>query len=112
MELKEFITQTILDVAGGIRDAKEKLPNNYSGWKPQSERQHYEEQEKQIDISFALTIGETSSAGNKSGLSVIFATIGAGVKTETGQTSQETNKVSFTIPIVVPIVSGDIVKRD
>lgn len=119
MELNEFISETILQIASGIKNAQDKTkdldvivnPNKTIGqngefWVPRlknidSYNIERRVQSIEMDISLTVTEKDTESIGGGIGISVL------GIKADSTGTKESStqNRVKFTIPICLPTQS-------
>lgn len=98
MELKEFVTKTILDIVDGVRDAQ-RTDSTGAGI-------GYDRGELMRDagfIEFDVAVTETQGEKNGRGISVSapgIAKLGLGTSENTGTTKE--NRVRFKVPIFYP----------
>lgn len=118
MELKEFIKETLVQIAQGVREAQEELKEQGTIINP--ELSHAPSGEKimvqgrpymlqQVDFTVALTLSESGSS--KKGISVSFASIlAAGGNTNNDSRNEATNTIKFKVPIVLPPLASNAKK--
>ena len=120
MELKDYVSETLVQIAEGIISAKEKLdgkdviinPNPTFGsngefWIGKNQEHGVVERRVQmIEMNIATTVTESTegNGGAKVGIGVL--NIGTGIK-ESGE-QKNVNSVKFAIPICLP--STDVLK--
>lgn len=121
MELKDFISQTLVQIAEGISEANEQLkssdaivnpPNvlisNGSG----SDRltygrikvaDDYESDSKQVQkIDFDVSVTATQGTETKGGIKIGISSIGLGSEGKSGNERQASNRIKFVVPMVLP----------
>lgn len=112
MEIKDFISNAISEIVAGIEKAADDLKNkgvlinpivDLNGFVNTSETATRSGRKvQQIEMSIAVTIGDSVNSGGKIGLNVL----GFGADLETGNNIQTNNSVSsikFYIPIAFPV---------
>ena len=103
MELQEFITQTIREIVDGVIEAQTLLPESHTDLKL---RPNATVARKTLNVHFDIEVAQTESKEGKGGIAVALPFINAGG--EKDRTSEEStrNKISFDIPVSLPIVCG------
>jgi hypothetical protein len=113
MILKDFVSQALQDIVGGVRDAQSKteagtvVPSNITnkmyavdaGIAP-----------LQV-IEFEVTVRADEKSGRESNLSVVSAVFGAGIKGETGKTDGHAATLKFRVPVRLPESSKENSKK-
>ena len=107
MELRTFIKETLKDVLGGIHDAQEEIEHgevvprlNEEGWKGlETGLTSFQA------IDFEVSVNAVEKEGSEAKLSVVAAVIGGHVKGDSSNVAEHTAKLSFKIPIKLPISS-------
>lgn len=121
MELKEYISESLVQICEGISLAKEKLKDKDVIINPastfhsdgqfwigkQQEHGSVERWVQMIDMEITTTVVETAEGDGGAKINVGVLNIGGGLK-ETGS-EQNTNTISFSIPVCLP--STQIVKK-
>ena len=112
MDLKEFITETLVQITEGVQSAQEKIKNtgcliNPEGFHQGENLKHgyngkYRHVQK-VKMSIAVNVIENSET--KAGLGVVTTILSAGLSNKAGETNTSTNKVEFDIPISLPIMN-------
>ncbi len=94
MELKEFIKQTLIDVADGVREAgihnKKIAPELFNNSIMPSKKHAF------IDFDIAVTATEGSSNAKGAGIKVLSANIGG--KKENKDEKTSVTRIKFSVP--------------
>ena len=106
MEIKEFVTEVIVQIRDGIKDAEEKtgsniLPtDNYEDGRVITTR-NCGDYSPVANLVFELSIVDNKKDGKSGGIGVFLGNVGIGAKgnEETEQTSL--SKIKFNIPILL-----------
>jgi hypothetical protein len=100
MELRNFISKTILDIVGGVADAQKELP---LGCVIPSTANTFQSVETGISdiqaVEFEVTVRADERAGSEAKLNVVAAVIGGGVKGESGKSGGHVATLKFRVPI-------------
>ena len=114
MELKEYVSQTIVQITEGILDAMEKLGDKDVIINPDStfhsdgkfwigknnERGPVERWVQSIEMNISTTVSESSEGKGGAKVSIGVLNIGAGIKDRGAE--QSANTVKFSIPVCFP----------
>lgn len=111
MELKDFIEQSVSDIAEATQSLKKKYNNGYEepGFEqnPISPIQatHLNKDDHSIYFDIAVTTSEngTAKAGSKIGISVL----GAKINGEKGFTNENCSRIKFAIPFYPEYIKKD-----
>ena len=116
IELRKFISQALIEIAGGVKDAQEPVAKMHgqiaphdmddSGHERAASRVRFSLNRPVQVVEFDVAVTVTDETGGKAGLGVMggFVTIGASGTTK--DSSQVVNRIKFTVPMVLP-VSGE-----
>ncbi|PHR68282.1 hypothetical protein [Alcanivorax sp.] len=107
MELREFISQTLVDIQGGVNDAIHKakageIPGAINPvWGGAKEAGREDIQVVSFDI--AVAVSESTDSGVKGGIKVM----GIGVDGDTTEFKENshTSRIQFTVPVLLPVHS-------
>ncbi len=110
MELKEFISNTLIQIVDGVKEAKEKCEDGKNinpkiskiglDLNKRSTKTDDFKIVQHVSFDVALTVEETE--GNKEGVGVFVAAVGLGKQnTETTQSSS-VSRIKFEVPITLP----------
>ncbi len=111
MDLKEFITETLVQITNGVVNAQELIKDTGAYINPEGRHSGenlqtgYDGQFRHIQkvkISVAVSVIENSE--NKAGISVL-SVISAGFSSKISDINSVTNRIEFEIPISVPIMN-------
>lgn len=115
MELKDFISETIYQIATGVKESMKKCkdldiivnPNisivsDNDAYIPQDPSRHEicrRIMPIEMDVSVAISKSSENSAGGKIGISVF----GVGGSTKDTDNTMNTNRIKFTVPVSLPV---------
>lgn len=115
MELKQFITEVLTQIAEGTMDAAEafsknggiinpELLANYQGDMPTARVKGFSHDPRNIicSVDFSVTLSEETSKDKHSGIGVQFGNVGLGRKRITGKNESSLTRIEFSIPCVLP----------
>ncbi|MDE2463251.1 MAG: hypothetical protein KGO02_06020 [Alphaproteobacteria bacterium] len=104
MDLRDFISTALLDIIAGVTDAQAKTAK---GIIVPTVRQSYKSIETGISeftsVEFEVTVKSGKRAGSEAKLSVVAAVVGGGVKGESGSSTGYAGKLTFRVPIRLPV---------
>jgi hypothetical protein len=110
MELKEFISNTLIQIVDGVKEAKEKceVGNNINpkisriggDISKRSTRTDDFKVVQHVSFDVALTVEETE--GSKEGVGVFIAAIGLGKENAESTQSSSVSRIKFEVPITLP----------
>ena len=104
MELRNFISQALLDVIGGVQDAQSK--SDTGSVVPAGIREAYKAVEVGISelqvIDFEVTVKADERSGSEAKLSVVAAFVGGSVKGDSGKTGGHAATLKFRVPVRLP----------
>ena len=106
MELKEFISETLIQIIEGVTDAQKKTEKSGAIINPA----YTKNQEQKITshypyiglVDFEVALTNTDEKGGKVGIGVWFANVGAGAQHKTDVKSLAVNNVKFSVPLILP----------
>lgn len=93
MELKEFVTKTILDIVDGVRDAQDKCTNDAQIIPERSSSE-------KIEFDIALTVIKGAGGGLDIGVGLPVGTNGGLIRL--GKNKTESSRIRFSVPIKYP----------
>lgn len=103
MELRRFISQTILDIVGAVKDAQNET---FEGCVVPSIAQTFTAVQHGVSeiqaIEFEVTIRADERAGSEAKLNVVAAFVGGGVKGESGKSGGHAATLKFRVPVRLP----------
>lgn len=111
MELKEFITETLVQMMEGVKNAQQRSKEFGGFVNPEDQQKtsthvgssHWV---KIQPVDFEISLTETSSSDSQKGISVNFGGIGGKGGKEKNEQSTSLNKIKFTIPVILPYVDA------
>jgi len=107
MELRNFISQTLEDIVGGVEDAQKKLPAGCIVPAVKTTFQAVEHGVSEFQaIAFEVTVRTEERAGSEAKLNVVAAVIGGSVKGESGKSGGHAATLSFKVPVRLPCADG------
>jgi len=106
MKLRDFVSEALADIVGGVQDAQVKTPNGVVVPPGISTRMSVVEagiSELQV-VDFEVTVRADEKSGREAGLSVVSAVfgIGAGIKSVFGKSGGHAATLKFRVPIRLP----------
>ena len=93
MELNEFITNVLVEIATGVENANKKLANHAF----EIEAFRREKETGYIAFDLAVKTSDASGKGAKGGIQVLNLGIGIGGKIEKTSTHESANRIKFYI---------------
>ena len=126
MELKDFISETLVQIANGITDANQQLENCDAMVNPpnvsvstSSDKLTYgvidtskdskESSWRQVQkIDFDVSVTATKGSGTNGGIKIGIGGIGLGSEGKSESENQASNRIKFTIPMVLPYAQNKI----
>lgn len=113
MELKEFISETFIEIFEGIRKSQEYAKENggyiapahivsNSGATSIGEVGKRYVRTPALMIDFEVSLTEMESSGNRKSLGVSFSGIGAEIGKNKGGENTSSTKIKFSIPVIYP----------
>ena len=109
MELKTFVSETLKQIAEGVKQAQEDVKELGATVNPSNttyaDKQLYLTHNKTItaqviDFDISLTETEATQAGGSIG--VFFGSVGLGAHGKTESGSNAMNRVKFSVPVALP----------
>lgn len=118
MDLKTFVTETLTQIADGIKTAQERQKELGASFSPEYyksgenlirlcdipidiDNNHVTDQLELVEFDVALTVSANVSGGAKAGLEVIGASF-AGAKTEVSKLNETVSHVKFSVVVRWP----------
>lgn len=102
MDLRTFVSKTILDVLGAVTDAQKETGGD--GGKGRIGRK-MGKAGGTTQFEFDIALAETDESSTGGGIGVFLASVGVGAKAEQKDVSGTTSRVKFTVPVEFPIHS-------
>lgn len=100
MELREFISQALIDIIGGVTDAQKEITNGEIVPKLKDSYQSVELGISNIQaISFDVSVTVEKKSGSGAKISVISGLIGGKITGDLSKTASNISKLSFKVPI-------------
>lgn len=122
MELKDFISETILQIASGVMDAKEKCKEldvivnpdltvgaNNAYYVPNKGTYPVERRVQIINMDICVTVSESENNGIEGKVGIKIFGIGANSTESKGSTNE--SRVRFSIPVCLPVSKVEIVNE-
>lgn len=104
MILRDFVSQALMDIVGGVEDAQAKTPSGTVVPSNITTKMYAVEagiSSMQV-IDFEVTVRADEKSGRESHLSVVSAVLGAGIKGQTGKTDGHAATLKFRVPVKLP----------
>ena len=104
MELKEFITNTLINIAEGANGAKDRYKTLGGVVNPEitSKAGLYQPTKERINVEFEVALSDTTSHESSAGIGVLFNIVTIGGKTGISDEIHSVNKIKFTVPVELP----------
>ena len=102
MILRDFISQVLTDIIGGVEDAQRKCPGDRIV--PKVQRVGYTVEKFVTDlqvVDFEVTVRADERSGSEAKLTVITMALG-GIKGESGKSGGHSATLRFKVPIALP----------
>ena len=116
MDLKEFISETIVQIVEGVEDARSKVKDKGVGVNPQMATTHshagvhgllhYDGPTFAQVINFDVALTVLEGKGTKGGIGIFAAGIGLGSSGQSQSENSSVSRIKFSIPLVLPTSSG------
>ena len=104
MILRDFISQALTDIIGGVQDAQGKTEAGTvmpGGLSKSLELLAAGGSQLQV-VEFEVTVRADERSGREAGLSVVSAVFGAGIKGESGKSDGHAATLKFRVPVKLP----------
>jgi hypothetical protein len=111
MELKEFLTQTLVQISEGVQEAQKQVKDSgciinpltdHKGTQIQEEYQNNFRQIQTVKMSIAVSV--TESNDTKAGIGIVASIIQAGKSNGESEQNQTINRIEFEIPVALPVM--------
>lgn len=103
MELKQFISQALQDILGGVIDAQAKVKDGIIIPNVAKTFQSVDTGISDIQtVEFEVSVTADKKTGSEAKLSVVAAVIGGNVKGNLNQSSSNVSKLNFKVPVQFP----------
>jgi len=113
MELKEFVSEALLQIISGIQDAQGKIGESNAEISPKySNRQQAMLDEHKILFSsknnviqyvgFDVAVTASEGTGTKAGVGVLAGVLNLGASGASNQESQTASRINFSVPVTLP----------
>ena len=110
MQLKEFVTESLTQIMGGIKEAQNKCskigglicPEGVVVNNKKAERFYYNKPVDMIEFDIAVIATEEMDKGGGGGINVYSVKLGGSVEKKNTDTRE--SRISFSIPVVFPIM--------
>lgn len=107
MELKEFISKALIDIAEGAREADGHLSAMGGVVNPRDQGYEGRTDFKACEVNFSIAVAESSSESKGTGLSVVFGSVGLGRARKESRTGDTLSRLDFTVRLILPPPSSD-----
>jgi len=114
MDLQEFISEALMQVCNGIKDAQDKTSKKEI---EENVKDYFEayivpynpiEKSALYKVDFDITIGLQKKTNKKLGISVISSDLGFGFAKNKDNINSVTSRMKFTIPVIYPSVPNKL----
>jgi hypothetical protein len=108
MNVKEFVTETLVQICEGVQDAAKRLENSGAYISPEHVRTSTDrivrddalQTVDDVEFDIAVTATDSTQAGGKAGLSVMGMGFGANAQSDSENSC--TSRIRFKVPIALP----------
>ncbi len=101
MKLSTFISETLKEIIGGVKDAQKYAKENDAVINPDDKNGGIRFKPTQ-DVNFEVAVTTESASGAEGGIAVFTGVFGVGTKGKTVNTEGTVSKIKFTVPIQFP----------
>lgn len=111
MELKQFIHETLVQIAQGVHEAQRGVASTGARISPATDANSAAVRERFVyvprvgfveKVTFDVAVTTTESESSSGGAGILVASIGLGVRGESGAASEAVSRISFSIPVLLP----------
>ncbi len=102
MELKAFVTQTIADIVGGVKEAQEACEETGAVVNPQKVSNTRREPIPVSEIRFRVGLSESDASGTQGGIGVFLTAVSVGMRDEAKSVAESVTSIEFTVPVILP----------
>ena len=107
IELRQFIGETLKQIALGVVDAQDALDNaeiNPAEFAGNCNRMFSGRTGGLVhDVEFDVAVTATDETTTKAGISVLIASVGLGAAGQSAASNQSVSRIRFSVPVVLPI---------
>ncbi|MEJ8591487.1 hypothetical protein JSO54_09595 [Riemerella anatipestifer] len=114
MELKEFISETLLQITQGVCEAQKQtkelggVVNPSEVYSDNFVKASIKDQQRIVQIiDFEVGLTSSSEKNNNKGIGVALGSLKGGLGTSKGENETTDTKIKFQIPLVLPSVEND-----
>ncbi len=115
MELKEFISEALIQIVSGIEDAQGKIEESNAEISPKfSTRQQattgklntlFSSKHNIIrQVDFDIAVSATEGTGTKAGVGVLAGAFNLGASGSSNQENQTASRIRFSVPVTLPTI--------
>jgi len=114
MELKEFISEALIQIVLGVEDAQGKIEGSNAEISPRYHNRQQDTLEKLKvvrsskgniiqHVDFDVAVSVTEGTGTKAGIGVLAGAFNLGASGSSNQESQTASRIKFSVPVTLPI---------
>lgn len=114
MELKDFIKETLIQIAQGINEAQEELAETDCIINPRDIKEdgfanvRIKDKRHTVQcVDFKIALTSTTEAADKTGIGVMLGSFGIGGNKTTSDGNTSNTNISFSIPVVFPSIDNE-----
>ena len=97
MKLQDFVTETLVEIATGVRDAQTKVDELGGAVNP------YRGSATAVqDIEFDVEVSAAEGTATKGGLGILVGVLSVGTKGQSESSSRSAGRIRFRVPIELP----------
>jgi len=116
IELRKFISQALVEIAGGVLDAQAPVAAMHGQVAPHDIDSSGHERMKGVHlfslnrhvqiIEFDVAVTVIDEAGGRGGIGVLAGIVNIGASGTGKDSAQVMNRIQFTVPMVLPVADG------
>ncbi len=119
MELKEFVSQSLLQIFEGVKQAQDQLkdtggtiaPSNISSRPQHPSIIGYVHSAPIISVDIDVSVTTTDANNSKAGLGLFIAAFSGGVQAGSESSNNQFNRLRFSVPVVLPSSKIPVVEQ-
>ena len=112
MELKEFITQTLVQITEGVAEAQKQVKDTGCLINPEGVsfdgghiKHGYKNEYRQIQkIRMSIAVSVSENKDSKSGIGIVASVFKAGINSGESEINETVNRIDFEIPVALPVM--------
>ena len=116
MELRDFVTQSLVHIVSGVAEAQKKLKGTSARVSPRMRSTDKEHTIGQAEmdggqpvsyVEFDVLVNATKGKGSKGSVGLVVGALGLGTQAQSEAKSGEESRIKFKVPIILPLQERD-----